>query len=120
KDANDRTVGERSLGDRRGGGKADAGRFPSRRARPHRTPPGLRAWTLWQLPRAGGRGFGPILPDVRRPGRWLRRHHRRGARTGGSAPSAPGVVLGEPRAAVRLLHAGHAADFARAPRNESV
>ena len=54
---------------------------------------------------------------VRGPGRRRRDHDDRGAGQGRAAPPDPGRLLGEARAPVRLLHAGHDHDGRRAPRS---
>ena len=51
---------------------------------------------------------GARLPHARRSGRWRDDPHRRGAGAGARPPfRAPGGVPPPPRAAMRLLHAGH-------------
>ena len=57
---------------------------------------------------------GEVVHGARGAGRRARGDDRRGAGAGRQAPSAPGRLLGGARAAVRLLHAGHADDQLRA------
>src|SRR5207302_6694002 len=55
----------------------------------------------------------PILHDVRRAGRRTGDPYRRRTCRRRHAASAPAGVLGSARIAMRLLHAGHAADGVR-------
>src|SRR4051794_6849925 len=90
----------------RGGGAHAPGAPPARRSRPHRNPRRLRHVELWCLHRAGRRREREVVHAARCAGRRRRGHHHRGTRRARQPASAAGGVLGQPRAAVRLLHAG--------------
>ena len=92
--------------------RTEPGRFPARDARSHRQPCRLRARRLRRLHRARRRRHRARLPDAGGAVRRLTRRdhrrrvrHRRDRRPAGRVPEAQ-------RAAMRLLHARHAADRA--------
>ena len=79
---------------------------PPRAARPDRHEHRLRHVVVRRVHRPRRRRVGEELHDARRPGRRQRGHTIEGLASGRrAAPDAAGVH-GEPRAAVRLLHAG--------------
>ncbi len=79
---------------------------------------GLRHVQLRRLRRAARRQAGEVLHDPHGDGRRARGAHRRVARGRRQARPRAGGLLREPRAAVRVLHARHADDGARAARRE--
>ena len=79
-----------------------------------RQPCRLRARRLRRLQRARRRRGGARLPDARRAMRWRARRDDRGRGRYGRDRRPAGGVHRAQRAAVRLLHAGHAADGAGA------
>ena len=82
-------------------------RLPAARSRPHRYPCRLRARRLRSLHRAARRSTGALLPAVRGQRRRIVGHDCRGLlRAGRVARPGPAGVLGLPRVAMRLLHAG--------------
>ena len=62
---------------------------------------------------------GEVVHGVRGAGQRQAAHDRRGPGAGRHAPSAAGRLHGRARAAVRLLHAGHADDQLRVPRRRT-
>ena len=88
----------------RGRGARDPGRFPPGRPRPDRHPRGLRARGVRGVHGAARRRAGARLPDAGGAGRRSRGLDHRGRRPRRRAPSDPGGLLGQARAAVRLLH----------------
>ena len=111
-----RTHGERRDGARERRGAQDAGRFPARRARPHRQPCRLRARRVRRLHGAARRRDRARLPDARGAVRRRNgRDHRRRVRLRRDRRPAGGLRAAQ-RAAVRLLHARHAAHRRRAAR----
>ena len=81
-----------------------------RDARPDRHPLGLRHLELRRLRRADGRQAGQVVHDARGDVRGPRDPHRRVARGGRRARPDPAGLPRAARAAVRVLHAGHADD----------
>ena len=81
--------------------------LPPRDPRAHRHQRGMRHVVVRQLHRAAGRRVGEVLHAARGPGRRPRGDHDRGPGLGRRPAPAPGRVPSQPRAAVRLLHAGH-------------
>ncbi len=91
--------------------------LPARALRAHRHARRLRHLELRLLRRRPRRrARGEVVRDVRRAGRRPRGPHRRGTRRGRRAPPDPAGVLGQTRAAVRLLHARDDAGVVRAPQ----
>ena len=98
------------------------GRLPTfaRRPEPHRYTCRLRARLLRLVQRPGRRRGDPLVPHVRRPGRRpFGRNRGRHLPARRDAFGAPAGIHGAPRAPVRLLHAGDAADGDRVPPRPS-
>ena len=77
---------------------------------PDRHALGLRHEQLRRLRRLARRRAGEVVHGARRDGRRARGAHHRGARPLRRARHRPARLHGLPRAAVRVLHAGHADD----------
>src|SRR5581483_10034780 len=84
----------------------------------HRDSHRLRHEPLRRLHGAAGRPAGEVVHRVRGAGPRTRDHHRGGPGAGRQAPSAAGGLHGRARAAVRLLHPGHADDRRGVPPEE--
>ena len=103
--------GHRGHGQRRGSPRQrdaahDVGRSAARHPWAHRHPYRLRARGVRRVLDPARRRAGPLMPDLRGPGRRPRGHHGGGAgQRAGRDRRPPGRVLGVPRDAVRLLHA---------------
>ena len=103
--------------DRRGRAPRSARLRAPRPARPHRHAHRLRYQPVRCLHPAPGRPGGEELHRARRAGRGSSDHYHRGTVSEWNlAPPAAGL-LGEARAAVRLLHAGHDHDRGGSARN---
>ena len=79
----------------------------------------LRHQPVRRLHGADRRRRREVVHDARGAGRRRERHDHRGAGAERRAHAAAGRVLGEARAAVRLLHAGHGLRRARDPAHQS-
>src|SRR4249920_1037644 len=112
-------TGQRSLARARGRAAEDACRLPPRRPRPEGDASLLRARLLRQLQRPPRRRGRALVPHVRDPGGGpLDRDRRVAARAGRRAERLAAGVHGAPRAPVRVLHAGDAADGRGVPPRE--
>src|SRR5690242_1075251 len=113
-----RHQGHRERRAARGAGRlAPPARPPlAREPAPDRHAHRLRHHPLRRLHRPARRRAGEVVHHPRRPGRRRPGRHRGRAGAERQGPSHPGGLLGEARAAMRLLHAGNDDDRLRAAR----
>src|SRR5437879_1231088 len=106
--------GQRQAGRRRPRGTDPAGDLHPRATAPYRHPRRLRYGTVRRVHRPHERQGDQELLDRRHAGRGRRHpHHRRRRQARRHAAPDAGGVQGEPRPAMRLLHAGHGDERAR-------